>query len=162
MKKRIVKICIPLLIIIICLLINIIKDNAGENEPASDFHEHAKQEMLNYLQSVIDKNEDGSSFQTYEYEFNGEIYQGNIYVVNKVEDIKLVKRLLEYCEPIYGVREYAPMPAIFVFVGGINIGYGDNNLYTFMYNKTRNEFNLPKEYNDKLWDFLYSLEMVYS
>lgn len=165
MKRRIVQICILLLLIIICLLsiifykITLNKENVDYSETVDDYHQKVKQDMLNHLQDVIDKNENGLSFRKNEYEENGIVYWGEIYVINKVDDVKFVKGLLEYCEPIYGTREYEPLPYVIrILVGGIDLGYaGGRDYYPKHDGDISVGFSLPKEYNDALWDFLHSL-----
>lgn len=160
-------ICIFSLLIIGSLLLLVLynmhynREKTDESTSADDDHEILKQDILNYLQSVIDKNENGSSFRTSEYEIDENVVWGDIYVIDKVEDIKYIKELLEHFKPIYGVRYYEPMPAMYILVASIELGYAGGGDYYFKYNrKTSLGFTLPTEYNDKLWDFLYSLEKI--
>ncbi len=124
-------------------------------------HTKVKKDFLVRLQQSIDNNEDGISYRTNRYQLNGEQYIGRIYVVNDREDIKFVKDILSRCKAIKEVRNYKPTD-IRVFVGGIDIGCTGANGDYYWDTKNGKSFGyyLSKDYNNRLWDFLNSLDYL--
>jgi hypothetical protein len=124
-------------------------------------HAQVKKYFLDQLQQSIDGNEDGISYRTDRYQLNGVQYIGEIYVVNNKKDIKYVKDILGNCKALKEVRQYTTTN-IGVFVGGINIGCtGANGDYFWgMEDGKSLGFYLSEDYNNKLWEFINSLDYL--
>jgi hypothetical protein len=122
-------------------------------------HAQVKKYFLDQLQHAIDNNEDGISYRTDRYQYNGVQHIGEIYMVNNKKDIKYVKDILSHSIALKKVYDYKPTN-VSVFIGGINIGCtGARGDYFWSgEDGTRLGFYLPEDYNNKLWKFLDTLD----
>ena len=152
--KRIFIVCLfSVLVIVVFIFFSV----SASRMDAS--HAQVKKNFLYQLQQSIDNNEDGISYRTDRYQLNGVGYIGEIYAVNNKKDIKYIKDILSQCKALKEVRHYTPTN-IHVFIGGINIGCtgARGDYFWSMEEGTSLGFYLSKENNNKLWEFLDSLD----
>jgi hypothetical protein len=154
-KKKLLIMILPVLLVIFCVYLF----TSYKNYSRVKGYNQAKEYVLDVFGQYIDKNLIEPNYQTNLYELNGNIYMGRIYIVNNSQDVNFVKNILEKCEPLFKVYLYAPTN-VHVYICGIDIGCTNTRGHYFLRNEKSNSygFTLPEEYNNKLWDFLESLE----
>ncbi len=157
-KKKIMRIVI---IVCVVVIIPFICFNLKRSPKEWDNNLEAKEYMLDSIQAQIDKNIEGKSYRTGTVEIDGENFLGfDGYIVNARADMEYVKNILKHAEPLLTHAAYAPTNII-VLVGGIDLGYVGGGLdYFWLHPSEPGSYGiyLPTQYNEKLWNFLKSLQ----
>ena len=139
--------------------VNFTEDNIDEAKITKNYyHNQAKKNMMSLLVQQMNGVLTNLSYQANIYESNGHQYSGQIYSINKKDNIEYVMKILETSQPIFVEINYEPTN-IYVFVGSVNLGFaGGGDFYWFGENGKTYGFGLSATNTSELWEFLNSLE----